>query len=171
MVGDFVRDKDAVTAALLACEMYAFAKANASTTYQELIKLYVKHGCYQEKLVSLVKKGISGAEEIKQMMVDLRENPPAQIGGQDVTIIEDYAASTRVNKQLNKKEPIAIPKSNVLIFYLADGSKIAARPSGTEPKIKFYISVKTALDQVENYTEVHAQLEEKIKGILASFDR
>jgi phosphoglucomutase len=170
MVGDFVRDKDAVTAALLACEMYAFAKANSSTTYKELIKLYVTHGCYQEKLVSLVKKGISGAEEIKQMMIDLRENPPAQIGGQDVTIIEDYAASTRVNKQLNKKEPIDIPKSNVLIFYLADGSKIAARPSGTEPKIKFYISVKTALDQVENYTEVRAQLEEKIKGILASFD-
>jgi phosphoglucomutase len=170
MVGDFVRDKDAVTAALLACEMYAFAKANTSTTYKELIKLYATHGCYQEKLVSLVKKGISGAEEIKQMMVDLRENPPAQIGGQDVTIIEDYASSTRVNTQLNKKETIDIPKSNVLIFYLADGSKIAARPSGTEPKIKFYISVKSALDQVENYTEVRAQLEEKIKGILASFD-
>jgi phosphoglucomutase len=171
MVGDFVRDKDAVTAALLACEMYAFAKSNSSTTYQELIKLYVKHGCYQEKLVSVVKKGISGAAEIKQMMVDLRENPPAQIGGQDVTIIEDYAASTRENKQLGQTETIAIPKSNVLIFYLADGSKIAARPSGTEPKIKFYISVKTALDQVENYTEVSAQLEEKIKGILASFDK
>ena len=170
MVGDFVRDKDAVTACLLACEMYAFAKSNSSTVYQELIKLYLKHGVYQEKLVSLVKKGISGAAEIKQMMIDLRENPPKQIGGQDVIIVEDYAASTRENKHLNKTETLDIPKSNVLIFYLADGSKIAARPSGTEPKIKFYISVKTALDKVENYTLIQSQLEDKIKGILASFD-
>lgn len=170
MVGDFVRDKDAVTACLLACEMYAFAKSNSSTVYQELIKLYLKYGVYQEKLVSLVKKGISGAAEIKQMMIDLRENPPKQIGGQDVIIVEDYAASTRENKHLNKTETLDIPKSNVLIFYLADGSKIAARPSGTEPKIKFYISVKTALDKVENYTLIQTQLEDKIKGILASFD-
>lgn len=170
MVGDFVRDKDAVTAALLACEMYAFAKANSSTTYQELLKLYVEHGCYQEKLVSLVKKGISGAEEIKQMMINLREDTPKQIAGQDVIIVEDYAASTRVNKHLNKKETLDIPKANVLIFYLADGSKIAARPSGTEPKIKFYISVKAPLDDVSNYPAVQEQLNHKIKGILASFD-
>ncbi|WP_298950624.1 phospho-sugar mutase [uncultured Nonlabens sp.] len=170
MVGDFVRDKDAVTACLLACEMYAFAKSNSSTVYQELIKLYLKYGVYQERLVSLVKKGISGASEIKQMMIDLRENPPKQIGGQDVIIVEDYAASTRENKHLNKTETLDIPKSNVLIFYLADGSKIAARPSGTEPKIKFYISVKTALNKVENYTLIQTQLEDKIKGILASFD-
>ncbi|MEP0479146.1 MAG: phospho-sugar mutase, partial [Nonlabens sp.] len=170
MVGDFVRDKDAVTACLLACEMYAFAKSNSSTVYEELIKLYLKHGVYQEKLVSLVRKGISGAAEIKQMMINLRENTPKQIGGQDVIIVEDYAASTRVNKHLNKTETLDIPKSNVLIFYLADGSKIAARPSGTEPKIKFYISVKTALDKVEHYTLIQSQLEDKIKGILASFD-
>jgi phosphoglucomutase len=104
------------------------------------------------------------------MMIDLRENPPAQIGGQDVIIVEDYVASTRENKQLQKTESIEIPKSNVLIFYLADGSKIAARPSGTEPKIKFYISVKTTLDHVDHYPKVQAQLEEKINGILASFD-
>lgn len=170
MVGDFVRDKDAVTACLLACEMYAFAKANNSTVYKELLKLYVKHGVYQERLVSLVKKGISGADEIKQMMIDLRENTPQQIGGQDVIIVEDYALSTRKNKQLEKTESIDIPKSNVLIFYLADGSKIAARPSGTEPKIKFYISVKTTLDHVDHYPKVQAQLEEKINGILTSFD-
>ena len=170
MVGDFVRDKDAVTAALLACEMYAFAKANSSTTYQDLIKLYVEHGCYQERLVSLVKKGISGAQEIKQMMIDLREKTPQQIAGQDVIIIEDYQASTRENKHLNKKESLNIPKSNVLIFYLADGSKIAARPSGTEPKIKFYISVKSELDHVDNYPAIQEQLNNKINGILASFD-
>ncbi|MBF4984901.1 phospho-sugar mutase, partial [Nonlabens mediterrranea] len=170
MVGDFVRDKDAVTAALLACEMYAYAKANSSTTYQDLLKLYVKHGCYQEKLVSLVKKGISGAQEIKQMMIDLRENTPTQIAGQDVIIVEDYAASTRENKHLKKTESLEIPKSNVLIFYLADGSKIAARPSGTEPKIKFYISVKAPLDHVSNYPAVQEQLNKKINGILADFD-
>ncbi|ARN76840.1 phosphoglucomutase [Nonlabens spongiae] len=167
MVGDFVRDKDAVTASLLACEMYAFAKAQNSTAYQELLKLYLEHGLYQEKLVSLVKKGISGAEEIKQMMIDLRENSPAQIGGQDVVIMEDYATSKRHNKELDKTEDIDLPKSNVLIFYLADGTKIAARPSGTEPKIKFYISAKTELDSIDNYFAKRQQLFDKMDGILS----
>ena len=167
MVGDFVRDKDAVTASLLACEMYAFAKAQNSTAYQELLKLYLEHGLYQEKLVSLVKKGISGAEEIKQMMIDLRENPPAKIGGQNVVIMEDYATSKKHNLELDKKEDIDLPKSNVLIFYLADGTKIAARPSGTEPKIKFYISAKTELDSIDNYTAKRQQLFDKMDGILS----
>ncbi len=167
MVGDFVRDKDAVTASLLACEMYAFAKAQNSTAYQELLKLYLEHGLYQEKLVSLVKKGISGAEEIKQMMIDLRENPPAQIGGQEVVIMEDYATSKKHSLKLDKKEDIDLPKSNVLIFYLADGTKIAARPSGTEPKIKFYISVKTQLDTIDNYSVKRKQLFDKMDGILS----
>ncbi|MGB5982398.1 MAG: phospho-sugar mutase [Nonlabens sp.] len=166
MVGDFVRDKDAVTASLLACEMYAFAKAKNSTVYKELLKLYVKHGLYQEKLVSLVKKGITGAAEIKQMMIDLRENPPAQIAGQDVVIVEDYASSKRNNKKQGTTESIDLPKANVLIFYLADGTKIAARPSGTEPKIKFYISAKTELDAVENYDKKQQELFDKIDGIL-----
>ena len=170
MVGDFVRDKDAVTAALLACEMYAFAKAKSSTTYKELLQLYVDHGCYQEHLVSLVKKGISGAAEIKQMMIDLRENTPQTIGDQEVTVVEDFLASTRFNRQLNQSETLDIPKANVLIFHLADGSKIAARPSGTEPKIKFYISVKTSLDHADNYPAVKQQLESKISTILKSFD-
>ncbi len=170
MVGDFVRDKDAVTAALLACEMYAFAKAKSSTIYQELLQLYVDHGCYQERLVSLVKKGISGATEIKQMMINLREDTPKTIGEKDVIIVEDYASSTRFNKHLNTTETLDIPKSNVLIFYLADGSKIAARPSGTEPKIKFYISVKKDLDHVDDYPAVKQELETKIDQILKSFD-
>jgi phosphoglucomutase len=170
MVGDFVRDKDAVTASLLACEMYAFAKANDSTAYQELLKLYVKHGLYQEKLVSLVKKGISGAEEIKQMMIDLRAQPPAQIAGQNVIIIEDYAESTRENKDLLTSETIHLPKSNVLIFHLADGTKIAARPSGTEPKIKFYISAKGTLDQPENYPAAQQELNDKIDRILTDLE-
>ncbi|PQJ18338.1 phosphoglucomutase [Nonlabens tegetincola] len=170
MVGDFVRDKDAVTAALLACEMYAQAKANNSTFYKDLIKLYQQHGLYQEKLVALVKKGISGAAEIKQMMIDLREQPPQTIAGQEVIITEDYSSSIRYNKHLDKKETMEVPKSNVLIFYLADGTKIAARPSGTEPKIKFYISTKTGLSNPEDYKATQQQLINKIDAVLKDLD-
>ncbi len=166
MVGDFVRDKDAVTAALLACEWYAFAKANNATAYSQLIDLYVKHGCYQEKLVSLVKKGIAGAEEINQMMRDLRAQPPKQIAGQNVVLIEDYKTGERTNKDLGTTEKMDIPSANVLIFYLQDGTKIAARPSGTEPKIKFYISAKAPLDKPENYGKVQDALNLKIEQIL-----
>lgn len=166
MVGDFVRDKDAVTAALLACEWYAFAKANNATAYSQLIDLYVKHGCYQEKLVSLVKKGIAGAEEINQMMRDLRAQPPKQIAGQNVVLIEDYKTGDRTNKDLGSTEKMDIPSANVLIFYLQDGTKIAARPSGTEPKIKFYISAKAPLDKPENYGKVQDALNLKIEQIL-----
>jgi phosphoglucomutase len=170
MVGDFVRDKDAVTASLLACEMLAFAKANKTTAYNYLLNLYVKHGCYQERLVSLVKKGISGAQEIKQMMIDLRENPPTEIAGKKVAVIEDYQTGERHNKRLDKKELMDIPKANVLIFYLEDGSKIAARPSGTEPKIKFYMSVKDSLDHIDNYETVQDRLNQKLDAILKSLD-
>ncbi|PRP66797.1 phospho-sugar mutase [Nonlabens agnitus] len=170
MVGDFVRDKDAVTATLLACELIAFAKANHTTAYKYLLELYVKYGCYQERLVSLVKKGISGAQEIKQMMIDLRENPPTEIAGKKVTIIEDYQSSQRTNKDLSKTETMDIPKANVLIFYLEDGSKIAARPSGTEPKIKFYMSVKEQLDHADDYPAVLDKLNNKLDAILKSLD-
>ena len=170
MVGDFVRDKDAVTASLLACEILAFAKANNTSAYNYLLSLYVKYGCYQERLVSLVKKGISGAQEIKQMMVDLRENPPTEIAGKKVAIIEDYQTSVRTNNDLKKTETMDIPKSNVLIFYLADGSKIAARPSGTEPKIKFYMSVKDTLDHADNYGKVQVRLNKKLDNILNSLE-
>jgi phosphoglucomutase len=166
MVGDFVRDKDAVTAALLACEWYAFAKANNATAYSQLLDLYVKHGCYQEKLVSLVKKGISGAQEIKQMMAEMRAMPPQKIAGQTVMYIEDYLTGVRTNRELDATETMEIPSSNVLIFYLEDGTKIAARPSGTEPKIKFYISVKAPLDTVANYPTVQQELNNKIEQIL-----
>lgn len=166
MVGDFVRDKDAVTAALLACEWYAFAKANNATAYSQLLDLYVKHGCYQEKLVSLVKKGISGAQEIKQMMSEMRAMPPQKIAGQTVMYIEDYLTGVRTNRELDATETMEIPSSNVLIFYLEDGTKIAARPSGTEPKIKFYISVKAPLDTVANYPTVQQELNNKIEQIL-----
>ncbi|MEC4005571.1 phospho-sugar mutase [Flavobacterium sp. SUN052] len=168
MVGDAVRDKDAVGACLLVCEIAAQAKASGSSLYQELLNLYVDFGFYKEYLISLTKKGIDGLAEINQMMVDLRENPVAEIDGQRVVCIEDYENSTSKNMFTNEIEPISIPKSNVLIYYLEDGSKICARPSGTEPKIKFYFSVNAPLDNVENAKKVEKQLDEKIKNIIAA---
>lgn len=168
MVGDAVRDKDAVGACLLVCEIAAQAKAAESSLYKELLNLYVDFGFYKEHLISLTKKGINGLKEINQMMIDLRENPVAEIDGQRVVCIEDYENATSRNMFTNEIEPISIPKSNVLIYYLEDGSKICARPSGTEPKIKFYFSVNTPLDRVENFKEVEKQLETKIKTIIAA---
>jgi phosphomannomutase len=166
MVGDFVRDKDAVTAALLACEIASQAKSNDSSLYKELLKLYVTHGFYKEDLVSLVKKGISGAEEITQMMVDFREKPLKKINGSKVIMLEDYQSSIMKNIVANKEYPLDIPKSNVLIYYTEDGSKIACRPSGTEPKIKFYISVKETLKTVDDFEKVQQKLDDKIASII-----
>lgn len=165
MVGDFVRDKDAVTSTLLACEIVAYTKGKGSSFYKTLVDLYVELGLYKENLVSLVKKGIQGAQEIKQTMIDLRSNPPETINNEKVILIEDYASSTAKNIQDHTEKPIAVPKSNVLIFYTEEGSKIAARPSGTEPKIKFYISVLEDLESPEKYVEVNQQLDQKIEAI------
>ena len=166
MVGNFVRDKDAVTSTLLACEIAAIAKSNGSSFYDELIKLYVAHGCYREKLVSLTKKGIEGAEEIKQMMTDARQNPVKVVNGSKVLKIEDYQSATSKNIVTGEETAIDIPKSNVIIYYLEDGSQIALRPSGTEPKIKFYVSVNTDLSAVEAYADTDAQLDKKADAIL-----
>lgn len=168
MVGDAVRDKDAVAATLLICEVAAQAKANGSTVYKELLKLYVDHGFYKEYLVSLTKKGMEGLQEINQMMIDLRENPLKEINGQRVIMVEDYQSSIAKNLLDGEESVMDMPKSNVLIYYTEDGSKICARPSGTEPKIKFYISVNTELDTVENFNEVENVLDEKIKNIIAA---
>jgi phosphomannomutase len=168
MVGDAVRDKDAVAATLLICEIAAQAKANGSSVYQELINLYIDFGFYKEHLVSLTKKGIEGVAEINQMMVDLRENPLKEIAGERVIMVEDYKNSTAKNLLTNEIELLSIPKSDVLIYYTEDGSKICARPSGTEPKIKFYISVNTELENVENFTKVDNILNEKIIKITAA---
>ena len=167
MVGDAVRDKDAVGACLLICEIAAQAKAAGSSLYKELLNLYVDYGFYKEHLISLTKKGISGLQEINQMMIDLRENPLQEIIGQRVVCIEDYDNATSRNMMTGEVEPISIPKSNVLIYYLEDGSKICARPSGTEPKIKFYFSVNAPLNSTEDASEVENQLDQKIKGIIA----
>ncbi len=166
MVGDFVRDKDAVTATLLACEIAAQAKAKGKTLYQTLIDLFVKHGFYKEHLIAITKKGIEGAEEIKQMMIDAREKPLTQINGSAVVKIEDYQLSTSENLISGERTAIDIPKSNVLIYYTADGSQIALRPSGTEPKIKFYFSVNMPLVSIEEFAEIQEKLDAKIQAII-----
>lgn len=166
MVGDFVRDKDAVTSALLACEIAAQAKAKGSSFYKELIEMYTKHGLYKERLVSFTKKGIEGAQEIKQMMIDARENPLTEINNSKVVRIEDYQTSIAKNISANTEETLSVPKSNVLIYYTEDGSKIALRPSGTEPKIKFYISVNSKLDKLSEFIATEQKLEASIDNIL-----
>jgi phosphoglucomutase len=168
MVGDAVRDKDAVAATLLVCELAAQAKAKGSTVYKELLQLYVDNGFYKEYLVSLTKKGMDGLQEINQMMIDMRENPLKEINGQRVIMLEDYQSSTAKNLLTGEVTNMDIPKSNVLIYYTEDGSKICARPSGTEPKIKFYISVNTELESVEDFKEVEAILDQKIKNIITA---
>lgn len=161
MVGDFVRDKDAVTATLLACEIAAQKKEIGSSVYLYLQELYKKYGYYQEKLVSLVKKGKKGAEEISHIMKTMREEPFSEIAGSKVTIIEDYLNGTSLDTVTKEISSIDIPRSNALIYYTEDGSKIAARPSGTEPKIKFYLSVYTS-----NPTQKQ-HLESRIQAILS----
>ncbi len=167
MVGDFVRDKDAVTATLLACEIGSQSKANGSSFYKELIDCYVAFGFYKEHLVALTKKGMSGAEEIKQMLKDFKENPVDSVAGSKVKWIEDYNTSIATNVISGEEKPIDLPKSNVLIYETEDGTRVAARPSGTEPKVKFYISTNAHLDKAEDFNSVNAVLDTKIQTILS----
>jgi phosphoglucomutase len=166
MVGDFVRDKDAVTASLLACEMASFAKAKGNTLMDELIDLYQEYGCYQEHLIAITKKGKEGSIAIENNMKRLREQPLETIDGEKVVWVHDYLKGVATNLQTNDIQKIALPTSNVLIYTTEKGTKLAARPSGTEPKIKFYISVNKPLDRAENYPKVKEALDLKINNIL-----
>ena len=166
MVGDFIRDKDAVTATILACEIAANAKNNNSSFYKELIGIYLKHGFYKEHLLSFVKKGPNGAQEIQQMMSDMRKNPLREIDGSKVVYLYDYQSSICQNLQTGEKTDIDLPKSNVLIYHTEDGTRVAARPSGTEPKIKFYFSVNLQLDDLASLMQTERLLEQKIDRII-----
>ncbi len=166
MVGDFVRDKDAVTSTLLACEIGAAAKAKGGSFYKALLDCYVNYGFYKEKLISLTKKGMSGAAEIKQMMIDFKENPLVAMDGSKVEWIEDYNTATAKNVLTGEEIAIDIPTSNVLIYKAQDGTRVAARPSGTEPKIKFYFSINAPLDHTDNFKKVSQELDAKIERIL-----
>ncbi len=162
MVGDFVRDKDAVTAALLACEVASTAISNGESFFDQLLKAYKAYGLFQEKLVSFVKKGKEGVFQIQQMMENLRKSPPEQIGGVRIKTIEDFKVGVLHNCIESKKEIITLPKSDVLIFTTEDGAKVAVRPSGTEPKIKFYFSVNSPLPKQSEYDDIRSVLIAKI---------
>ena len=166
MVGDFVRDKDAVTATLLACEIAALAKQNGSSFYEELLDIYVRNNYYKEHLISIVKKGMDGAAEIKTMLSDLRNNPITNIDGEQIESLSDYQSSIKKNLITGEETKIDLPKSNVLIYQTKNGTRIAARPSGTEPKIKFYFSVNSPLDAKENASKVELELDAKIQRII-----
>lgn len=165
MISDFVRDKDAIASCAMLAEMCAWAKDQGMTAFQLLAKIYTEYGFYLEDLVSLTKKGMQGAEEIQQMMAGFRSNPPQSFTGSKVVEVMDYQSSKSKNLITGAETDIDLPKSNVLQFVLEDGSKISARPSGTEPKIKFYISVNTALESVAQYDEIKGALLNKIQQI------
>ena len=166
LVGDAVRDKDAVTATLLACEIGTFAKNNNQTFYDILVECYRKFGAYKEKLISFTQKGKEGADKIKNMMEGYRKNSPKEISGIRVSQKEDYLKSERVFLFENRTEKIDLPVADVLIFILEDHSKIAIRPSGTEPKIKFYFSVNEKLEQNNEWDIMESQLDKKIETIV-----
>lgn len=166
MTGDFVRDKDSCGSILLACEIAAWCKANNTTMFEYMIEIYKDLGMYYEGLVNVVRKGRTGAEEIIQMMKDFRENPPKEIAGSKVAIVKDFQEQTSLNLIENKKSVMDdIPKSNVLIYYTEDGTKVCVRPSGTEPKIKFYVSVKDQISSKQEFNEKAALLGQKINQV------
>jgi phosphoglucomutase len=166
MIGDQTRDKDAVSSVAMAAEMAAVAKNNNRTLFEELIDLYVTYGLYKEKLVSITRKGQHGAREISEMMQQFRDNPPTSLHGSRVTHLLDYQTRQAKDLATGETTPITLPKSNVLQFILEDGSKVSARPSGTEPKIKFYFSVRAKLDHAADYDRVSASLDKKIEAII-----
>ncbi|MCA0933812.1 phospho-sugar mutase [Lutimonas saemankumensis] len=169
MVGDFVRDKDAVSSTLLACEIATQAKSMGSSVYAELLQLYKKHGFYKEHLISVVKKGVEGANEIQQMMSDMRNSPVTEIHGEKVNFLFDYQTSVSKNLLTGEESEIDLPKSNVLIYQTVEGTRMAARPSGTEPKIKFYFSVHRPLESIGNAKQVEELLDQKIQEIIKEF--
>ena len=170
MIGDDVRDKDALTASLAAFEMMSYYKENNTSVFNELVKLYVLHGFYKEKLISIVKHGQKGQEEIKSLIDSYRKNPLKFISESRVKYFCDYSTSIKRNLIDKTNEKISLPKSNVIEFESIDGFKIILRPSGTEPKIKMYISVNADLDNINEFESVNSTLENKIKEIVESID-
>ncbi|MCG8372811.1 MAG: phospho-sugar mutase [Balneolales bacterium] len=166
LIGEHVRDKDAVVSAVIIAEMAAYYKDQGSSLFEALLDMYVEHGFFREKLISVTKKGKAGAEEIQQMMVNFRENPPSSLGGSPVVLLKDYKSREEKNMETGVIGKINLPSANVLQFITEDGSIVSARPSGTEPKIKFYCSVNSSLMNREQYPKQLNILEEKINSIM-----
>ncbi|AKD05204.1 phospho-sugar mutase [Pontibacter korlensis] len=165
MIGDFVRDKDAISACALIAEMAAVAKDSGQSLFEMMVSMYEKYNFYKEELISITKKGQRGAEEIQQMMANMRSNPPKQIAGSNVVEVRDYKMSTRKLVMTGEEQKLTLESSNVLQYLTEDGSKISARPSGTEPKIKFYFSVKEPLASASEYEATEQKLSQKIEQI------
>ncbi|WP_128544485.1 phospho-sugar mutase [Larkinella soli] len=175
LIGDFVRDKDAIASCAMIAELTAFAKDNNLSLFDLLMEMYQEFGFYYEGLISLTKKGKTGAEEIQQMMADFRANPPKQIAGSEVIRVDDYDHLVRTDLKTGEKTAIeagkmGIETSNVLQFFTADGTKVSARPSGTEPKIKFYVSVNEPLARKEDFDGVYAQLKKKVQSVMTDLN-
>lgn len=170
MIGNQIRDKDAVSAVALMCEMAAYEKNKGRSLFDKMIDLYIQYGFYYENLISITKKGMNGQKEIADMMEGYRSNPPSSINGSVVTTLLDYQLQVGKNLQTGETWPIQLPKSNVLQFITEDGSKISARPSGTEPKIKFYFSVNTRLANRNEFDVKQKELENRIEGIINSLN-
>jgi len=170
MIGDYVRDKDAIASCAIIAEMAAEAQNQGKTVFQSLIDNYIKYGFFLERMISITKKGKSGSEEISEMMKKLRKDPPNEINGSRLLKVRDYANSTENDIQNGSVVSIDFPSSNVLQFYTEDGSKISARPSGTEPKIKFYISVRGDLNSADSFDNVQQTLNDRIDSIIHSLN-
>jgi phosphoglucomutase len=167
MIGSEIRDKDAISAVCILCEMAAYEKNKGRSLYEKLLDLYLQYGYYQEDLISITKKGMNGQQEIAQMMEDFRNNPPKILAGSKVVELLDYQKQSKTNLQTGQNFVINLPKSNVLQFITEDGSKISARPSGTEPKIKFYFSVNTKLESIDRFEETQQKAKQKIQTIIS----
>lgn len=167
MIGDKIRDKDGVSAVALLCEMAAYEKEKGRSLYEKMIDLYVEYGLYKEHLISITKKGMDGQQQIAVMMESYRNNPPKAINGSPVVKLLDYELRKGKNPQTGAEWAIDLPKSNVLQFILADGSSISARPSGTEPKIKFYFSANTKLNSRKEFEQKNKELDDKIKAVIS----
>ncbi len=164
--GEYVRDKDSVASCALVAEIAAWAKSRGKTLYELLIDIYQEYGLYKEKLINIVRKGAEGASEIKAMMKGYRNNPPESINNSKVVKINDYETLFSTDCLTGKKTKIDLLKSDVLQFFLEDGTKISVRPSGTEPKIKFYFSVNTSLESASKFEETEKFLDQRIQGII-----
>jgi phosphoglucomutase len=170
MIGDKVRDKDAVSAVALLCEMAAYEKEKRRNLFEKLLDLYVEHGFYLEDLISITKKGMDGQKQIAAMMETFRNNPPKTIDGAPIAELLDYEKGTGKNLSTGKTWEIKLPKSNVLQFIFGNGDKISARPSGTEPKIKFYFSVNAKLNSAAEFDSVHGQLKNKLQRMISEMN-
>ncbi|HET6527225.1 MAG TPA: phospho-sugar mutase, partial [Balneolaceae bacterium] len=166
LIGEHARDKDAIVSAAIIAEMAAFYKDQGSSLYETLLDIYLEYGYFKEKLVSVYKKGKKGAEEIQSMMKNYRQSPPAKLGGSKVVTIKDFKTQEEKNIESGETSTIALPASNVLQFITDDGSRVTVRPSGTEPKIKFYCSVNTEIQNRNDFDEATEELESRMDDLI-----